>query len=334
MLVTQFKFLPSTQLKAVFTASRQSRRRCVVALQSQSRNEAETDSKEPDFWWVEKFEARRKAEAELCESHASKPVVEKLPTSADQDRNSSNEKTEGKNSVKWDVPLILRAAVQLLQVLTVNAALVLWPAGTQPGGLLEGRVWVLYILYVFFFTQGTVRRLVAYGPLAPRSSDQQRKASWSSRLSWILFIMTVPLIHWVAMVRYVSGGGGAITYEAFTTYDLMGGILVLCALRLNGVASKQLGKAYNRLVPPEQLVTSGIYRHLRHPIYTSYMLLFVGYCLCLHSMPCAMAILFTCFIYYRQRCDLEERILTDSFGDKYQQYTLVTKSRFVPLPVI
>lgn len=38
-------------------------------------------------------------------------------------------------------------------------------------------------------------------------------------------------------------------------------------------------QAYDRLVHPEQLVTSGPYRLVQHPIYLSYMLLFVGHCI-------------------------------------------------------
>lgn len=38
-------------------------------------------------------------------------------------------------------------------------------------------------------------------------------------------------------------------------------------------------QAYNRVVAPEQLVTSGPFALVQHPIYTSYMLLFAGHTL-------------------------------------------------------
>lgn len=38
-------------------------------------------------------------------------------------------------------------------------------------------------------------------------------------------------------------------------------------------------QAYNRVVAPEQLVTSGPFALVQHPIYTSYMLLFAGHAL-------------------------------------------------------
>lgn len=36
---------------------------------------------------------------------------------------------------------------------------------------------------------------------------------------------------------------------------------------------------FNRLVAPDRLVTCGCYAHIQHPLYTSYMMLFVGHCL-------------------------------------------------------
>ena len=38
----------------------------------------------------------------------------------------------------------------------------------------------------------------------------------------------------------------------------------ICAVTL-------LSQAYDRVVAPNRLVTSGVYAHLQHPIYTSYM---------------------------------------------------------------
>jgi protein-S-isoprenylcysteine O-methyltransferase Ste14 len=58
-------------------------------------------------------------------------------------------------------------------------------------------------------------------------------------------------------------------------------------------------QAYDRIAAPEQLVTSGVYRFVQHPIYTSYMLLFCGFCLCVHSAPSALLMLAVCTMYYR-----------------------------------
>ena len=91
-----------------------------------------------------------------------------------------------------------------------------------------------------------------------------------------------------------------------------------------------LSQAYDRLVTPERLVTSGPYKYVQHPIYTSYMLLFMGYCLLLHSAPAAACITAACLLYYRARTSVERHILSSTFGDRYEEYRSRTKSLFLP----
>jgi protein-S-isoprenylcysteine O-methyltransferase Ste14 len=55
----------------------------------------------------------------------------------------------------------------------------------------------------------------------------------------------------------------------------------------------------SRIVIPDHLVTTGVYSFIQHPIYTSYMLLFFGHCMLLHSAPLALMMLAVCVMYYR-----------------------------------
>lgn len=64
--------------------------------------------------------------------------------------------------------LKLKAALQLGQLSLVLAALILYPAASQPAGLYEIRVWGLYAVYWIFFALGSIRRLLKFGDLAPR----------------------------------------------------------------------------------------------------------------------------------------------------------------------
>jgi Flp pilus assembly protein TadB len=59
------------------------------------------------------------------------------------------------------------AAVQYTQLAVVLAALILWPAATQPGGLYCLRVWLLYLVYFNFFAASVARNL-KHGPLTDR----------------------------------------------------------------------------------------------------------------------------------------------------------------------
>ena len=140
--------------------------------------------------------------------------------------------------------------------------------------------------------------MLKHGRLVPRSQDLQRTSTLGSRLSFIAFVVLVPLLHWAAVLRY-TGGARNISYDGITAYDILGSLCIVGAVLLVGAAARDLGKAYDRIAAPDMLVTAGSYRLIRHPIYTSYMMLFSGHCLLLHSAPLAIIMLGVCIAYYR-----------------------------------
>jgi protein-S-isoprenylcysteine O-methyltransferase Ste14 len=122
-----------------------------------------------------------------------------------------------------------------------------------------------------FFCGGTVRRTLRHGPqLAPASRDRQR-ADVAGRLSLAAFIAAMPLLHFLPMYRYLSqqalraavDPAGAAAASGLTLYDLAGGAAVAAAIALNWAAARALGAAYDRVVAPEALVTTGPYAHTR-----------------------------------------------------------------------
>lgn len=52
---------------------------------------------------------------------------------------------------------------------------------------------------------------------------------------------------------------------------------------------------------PPALVTSGPYAFVRHPIYASYCLLFLGFSFALGSDLAGLAMMAVCAVYYRKR---------------------------------
>ena len=89
-------------------------------------------------------------------------------------------------------------------------------------------------------------------------------------------------------------------------------------------------QAYNRLVAPERLVTSGPYGWVQHPIYSSYLLLFCGHCLSLAAPLTAAALTAACLLYYAQRTALEEGLLAAAFGREYELYRQRVRYKLLP----
>lgn len=77
----------------------------------------------------------------------------------------------------------------------------------------------------------------------------------------------------------------------------------------------------------QQLVTSGIYKYIRHPIYSGLLLMFIGSELIVQSYL-ILLYLFIVFAAYIQ-AGWEERLLVKHFGNEYSSYMKRTK-RFIP----
>lgn len=78
-----------------------------------------------------------------------------------------------------------------------------------------------------------------------------------------------------------------------------------------------------------QLVTHGIYRSVRHPMYLALLLYSVGQALALPNWVAGPSYLVNFGILLAFRLRVEERMMLEAFGDKYAAYMARTK-RLVP----
>lgn len=115
----------------------------------------------------------------------------------------------------------------------------------------------------------------------------------------------------------------------FGMVNALGLGLFLIGVSMRRVAKRTLGKYYSYgLKTPEKLVKHGIYKHIRHPIYLAMLLYTIGTPLFFSSLYGFLLTLgFIPFILYRIK--IEEKILIEKFGDKYQEYMKKTK-KLVP----
>ncbi|MPZ21591.1 MAG: hypothetical protein GEV06_27420, partial [Luteitalea sp.] len=106
-----------------------------------------------------------------------------------------------------------------------------------------------------------------------------------------------------------------------------------CLLALAGAAlvlwsRAELGSAWSFVPMADQrtgLVTTGPYRLVRHPIYLGLSLLAMGEALAFSSWP-AVAVVFSAIVpTFVWRAYAEERLLADTFGERYAHYRKRTK---------
>lgn len=113
---------------------------------------------------------------------------------------------------------------------------------------------------------------------------------------------------------------------------IAGSIALLLGLAMQILATQQLGPNYASQVvvrKGQQLVTSGLYRYQRHPIYFGEILIYAGMSLSLLSY---LGLGFTLFVYLpilSYRSKIEERQLIKKFGNYYRNYRMYV-SKFFP----
>jgi protein-S-isoprenylcysteine O-methyltransferase Ste14 len=201
------------------------------------------------------------------------------------------------------------ALIGLIALLIVGPAFVV-------GIVTEPRVWLLGSAYFIFFL-GTVWRVVRFGQLVDKSQDVQVQET-AGRIASILTAIGLVGVHWLAVIEFARGGSAASNL----VLDGLSLVLLFAAVVVSQTAIRTLGQFFDRLTIKEnhRLVTEGIYAIVRHPIYTSYILLFVGYCLMLHSFLALGLLVAVCCIWFGSRIPLEEAMLERRFGEEYRQY--------------
>jgi protein-S-isoprenylcysteine O-methyltransferase Ste14 len=78
-----------------------------------------------------------------------------------------------------------------------------------------------------------------------------------------------------------------------------------------------------------RLITEGIYRSVRHPMYTAFFLYAFGQALVLPNWVAAPSYLVAFAILFALRVGAEERMMLETFGNEYTSYMARTK-RLVP----
>jgi protein-S-isoprenylcysteine O-methyltransferase Ste14 len=144
-------------------------------------------------------------------------------------------------------------------------------------------------------------------------------------LAW-LGSMILPLL-WVSSPLFAVA-----EYPLHPTVFAAGVLAAALGLWLLRRSHIELGKNWSislALREEHQLVTSGIYRYVRHPMYTSIFLYALGQALVVPNWIAGPANLVAFLVLFAMRVKVEERMMVDKFGDQYRNYMTKTK-RLIP----
>jgi protein-S-isoprenylcysteine O-methyltransferase Ste14 len=122
------------------------------------------------------------------------------------------------------------------------------------------------------------------------------------------------------------------TYSFRPTLALLGTAVFAGALALFYRIHRELGRSWSvtlEIRDQHVLVTEGLYRYLRHPMYTAFWLWALAQLLLLPNLIAGPAGLVGFGVLFFGRIGREEQMMLDKFGEEYRGYMARTK-RIIP----
>ena len=111
-------------------------------------------------------------------------------------------------------------------------------------------------------------------------------------------------------------------------WNLLGIIPIALGIAINLIADKAFHNAKTTVKPFEEsteLVTDGIFRISRNPMYLGFVLILVGIVVLLRSLSPYVVILAFVILIQVMFITIEERMLAEKFGARWQQYEQNTR---------
>ena len=179
----------------------------------------------------------------------------------------------------------------------------------NPWPLLRSRIFVALMLWIVFFVYWGI---AARNSAATKSSES-KASTWLHQIVitaalLLLFIPVPGLTGWFLPQRLSLIVAGAIVQAVF----------ILLAVW----ARRHLGRNWSgtvRIGVDHELVKTGPYRFLRHPIYTAMLGMFLGTAMASGQYHALLGVVMLIFAYLR-KTRLEEQILGQTFGPEYDDY--------------
>ena len=216
--------------------------------------------------------------------------------------------------------LFLQAIIKFLLGIILVGSLIFLPAGTlrYPNGLL-----MISILFIPMFLVGVI--LMFKNPHLLRSrleaKEKQKEQNLVIKLSGLVFVVGFVIagldfrFQWLPLPQGVTFGAAGVFMMAYLLYGEI--------LRENAYLSRTI-----EVQEGQQVIDSGLYGIVRHPMYSATILLFLSMPLVLGSVYAFIPFIFYPFLIVR-RIKHEELFLEQELTG-YAEYKQKVKYRLIP----
>ena len=180
------------------------------------------------------------------------------------------------------------------------------------------------ILYIAGYI-GTITIRVVYGIRRKKANVEERRPELPVSIASIVWLFGSQIIPFL----YIGG----VKWFDFADYSLPSfvgwigvGVFVL-SLWLLWRSHTDLGRNWSPTLEvqnEQSLVTDGVYRHMRHPMYSAHFVWGIAQILLLHNWIAGWGGLLTFVPVYLLRYPPEEQMMIDTFGEEYRDYMTQT----------
>jgi len=173
--------------------------------------------------------------------------------------------------------------------------------------------------------------LIRY-PHARRARRNQIARDRRGLVENTLLMTSATGLFFVPFTYVVSGFPRFADYAFAPAQGWLGGLVFAASLWLFHATHRDLGRNWSislRVREGHKLVTEGVYRYVRHPMYAAFWLWAIAQCLLLPNWIAGPAGLVGFGTLFFGRVGREEDLMIESFGEDYRAYMRST-ARIVP----
>jgi protein-S-isoprenylcysteine O-methyltransferase Ste14 len=171
-----------------------------------------------------------------------------------------------------------------------------------------GILWVIYFIARLYF-QGRVRGTQEY----TRVNERQEKMYFRLFALGFLLLALYFLTSWIDFA--------SISLPVWVRW--VGEVVTCAGIVLFGWAHVALGRNWTAVLAlskEHEMVEGGPYRRVRHPMYSAFFIIGIGFTLLSANWLAGIFYLVPLTVMYAARVSLEEKMMLDRFGEVYREY--------------